>query len=225
VAIVLAAGTGERLGSSTPKAFEELEHRSLLRWATAAVASCGRVGNIVVAVPAGYERRAAAECSVERPVTVVPGGASRHESVWLCLAAAPPDASSYVCHDAARPFADAELFDAALDGLNGVDGAVPVLEVPDTVKRVRAGLVVGTEDRSGLFLAQTPQAFRGAALREAHERARSAGREFTDDAAALEWAGYRVAAIPGSWRNFKITTPADLERARSIAREARADRA
>lgn len=219
-AIVLAAGAGERLGGAEPKGFRTIGERPLVAWAAANAAACERVTEIVVAVPAGDEDRARALLDLAKPVAVIAGGASRHESVRLALERARADADAVICHDAARPFAGAEVFDGVLDALSGADGAVPVLAIPDTVKRVRAGAVIGTEDRTELWLAQTPQAFRAAALRDGHERARAAGMEFTDDSAVMEWAGYRVVAVPGSWRNFKITNSMDLERARLFVEEA-----
>jgi 2-C-methyl-D-erythritol 4-phosphate cytidylyltransferase/2-C-methyl-D-erythritol 2,4-cyclodiphosphate synthase len=97
--------------------------------------------------------------------------------------------------------------------VEGVDGVVPVIPISDTIKRIRGETVVATEDRAELGLAQTPQAFRASVLREAHAKADAAGVDLTDDAAVLEWAGYRVSVVPGEPGNFKITTPADLERA------------
>jgi 2-C-methyl-D-erythritol 4-phosphate cytidylyltransferase/2-C-methyl-D-erythritol 2,4-cyclodiphosphate synthase len=111
------------------------------------------------------------------------------------------------------------LFEAVLDALPGWDGVVPVLPVSDTVKRVREGRVLGTEDRAELALAQTPQAFAAPALRDAHARAEREGHELTDDGAALELAGFRVRAIVGEPGNFKITTAEDLARAEALLAE------
>ncbi len=226
VAIVLAAGMGERLSGAYaeagPKAFVELGGKPLLAWATEAAAGCSRVSSLVIAAPPGLEELAAAAAATGKPVSVITGGDTRQASVRAALAAVPDDVAFVVCHDAARPFATASLFGSvleALDGPEGADGAVPVLPIPDTVKRVHDALVVGTEERQGLALAQTPQGFRGAALRDAHARAANAGLAFTDDAAVLEWAGYRVKAVAGEVGNFKITTADDLERAESVARE------
>ena len=124
-----------------------------------------------------------------------------------------------ICHDAARALATPQLFSTVLGSLEGWDGVVPVVPVPDTVKRVRDGAVVATERREDLALAQTPQAFSARALRDAHARAAEAGLEFTDDAAALEWAGYRVRTTPGEPHNFKITTVEDLARAEQLLEE------
>ena len=222
VAVVLAAGRGARLGLREPKGFVEVAGRPLVAWAVEAAAGCPGVGSVVVIVPAGSEERARAAAVSAKPVVVVAGGASRHASVGAALAAIPKDVPIVVCHDAARPFASSQLFIAVVEALEAgdADGAIPVVPMPDTVKRVRDGFVVGTEEpRAELALAQTPQAFRADALRDAHERAAREGLEFTDDAAALEWAGYRVRAVAGEPGNFKVTTVEDLARAAELAGE------
>lgn len=221
VAVVLAAGRGARLGLREPKGFVEVAGRPMVAWAIEAAAGCPAVGSVVVTVPAGSEERARAAAVSAKPV-VVAGGASRHASVGAALAAIPKDVPIVVCHDAARPFASSQLFIAVVEALEAgdADGAIPVVPVPDTVKRVRDGFVVGTEElRAELALAQTPQAFRADALRDAHARAAREGLEFTDDAAALEWAGYRVRAVAGEPGNFKVTTVEDLARAAELAGE------
>jgi 2-C-methyl-D-erythritol 4-phosphate cytidylyltransferase/2-C-methyl-D-erythritol 2,4-cyclodiphosphate synthase len=216
VAIVLAAGTGDRLGIETPKAFVPLAGRPLLAHAASSACACRGVVSMVIAAPAGWEDLAHAVVEPLGPHTVVTGGPSRQASVRAALAAVPAEAGVIVCHDAARALATRELFDAALGGLDGWDGVVPVLPVADTVKRIRGDAVEGTVPREALALAQTPQAFVAAALREAHARAERDGIEVTDDAAALELAGFRVRVIVGDPRNFKITTAEDLARAERV---------
>jgi len=211
-AILLAAGEGERIGRG-PKAFLEIGGRSILSIGASAAAGCSKIEELVVAVPAGFEDRAREMVAVTKPVRVVHGGSSRQESVRLALAAVSPDRAVVVCHDAARPFAAPELFTAVIDALGDVAGVVPVLPLPDTVKRVRDGFVESTVAREELRLAQTPQAFAVPALRDAHERGAAAGVRSTDDAALLEWAGYRVRTVTGEPVNFKITTAEDLARA------------
>lgn len=213
VALVLAAGVGERLGRGRPKAFLALGPDTLLTLSARAAAASPEVESLVIAVPPGFEEEAGTLHRVGKPVRAVAGGTTRHESVRLALAAAPLEASAVICHDAARPFASPALFGAVLAGLEEADGVVPVVPIPDTVKRVREGIVVATEDRDELRLAQTPQAFASGALREAHERAAREGMTFTDDASLLEWAGYRVAVVPGEPGNFKVTTAEDMARA------------
>src|SRR5207248_11022672 len=120
---------------------------------------------------------------------------TRRASVRSALREVPLEVDVIVCHDAARPFASPELFGAVIAGLADADGAIPVVDVPDTVKRVIDGAVDRTLDRSELALAQTPQAFVAAALRDSHDRLESARLEVTDDSAALERAGYRVRVV------------------------------
>ena len=217
VAIVPAAGAGTRMERDRPKAFLVLDGRSLLTMAVEAACACPQIALVVVAAPPGWEARAEALVPATGVVRVVTGGATRQESVRLALEAVPDGAPAVVCHDAARALAPASLFGAVLAALGpGVEAVVPVVAVADTVKRIRDGLVVATVERDGLALAQTPQAFAVAPLREAHRRARREGRGFTDDAALMEWAGHAVRAVPGDPDNFKLTTPEDLARARAV---------
>lgn len=213
---MLAAGAGRRLGADEPKAFLSIGGRSLIALSSAACAASPAIGSVVAMVPEGLEARARELLAgIELPVTVVAGGDTRQASVALGLRAVSDAVRVVVCHDAARPFAPPELFSAVVDAIDEhVDAAVPVVPIADTVKRVAAGLIVGTESREGLALAQTPQAFRLEALREAHRRAQEASVSFTDDAGVVEWAGYHVAAVQGDPRNFKVTTHLDLARAR-----------
>jgi len=216
VAIVLAAGSGERLGLATPKAFVTLGGQTILAHAVAAAFASRSIDLAVVAAPTGSEDLAHAICEPFGAHAVVTGGPSRTASVRAALEVVPVDTAVVVCHDAARALAPPSLFTSVVEALEGWDGVVPVVPVPDTVKRIRDEHVLATEPRDGLALAQTPQAFGASALRDAHVRAAAAGLEFTDDAAALEWAGYRVRAIPGEARNFKITSVEDLERAEAL---------
>jgi 2-C-methyl-D-erythritol 4-phosphate cytidylyltransferase len=131
-------------------------------------------------------------------------------SVHAALAAVPASSEIVVVHDAARCFASPELFGRVVAAVAaGAVGAIPVLAVTDTVKRIDDGRAVSTLDRAGLGLAQTPQAFRRRELVDAHERAASAGVEATDDAALLEEGG-DVRVVQGDPANVKITTPEDL---------------
>lgn len=220
MAIVVAAGSGERLGLPTPKAFVALGGRPMLARAVAAALAHPAVGLVVVAAPPGHEDLAHAIVEPLGPHAVVTGGATRQASVRAALAAVPGEATAVVCHDAARPLATSALFGLVLEALEGWEGVVPVVPVPDTVKRVRGEVVVETVPREDLALAQTPQAFVAAALRDAHERAVRAGVTATDDAGLLEWAGYRVRSVPGEARNLKITTPEDLGLAEALVAEA-----
>jgi 2-C-methyl-D-erythritol 4-phosphate cytidylyltransferase len=216
VAIVLAAGAGRRLGVvDQPKAFVPIGDRPMLSVAATAAAASPAVVSLIVTAPEGWEdyaRGCVEFCG--RPAEVVTGGASRQASVRAALAVIPEDVRVVVVHDAARPFAAPDLFTAVIDAVEGdVKGAIPVVPVTDTVKRLRDGEVMATVDREELGLAQTPQAFDAASLRAAHDRAAAAGLDVTDDAAVLELAGHPVRAIPGDPVNTKITTLFDLAQA------------
>ena len=207
--IIVAAGSGQRFGGL--KQFSELGGRRMVDWAveTAARISSG----VVVVVPAEQ----ADDPSFPVPHganVVVTGGATRSESVRRGLAAVPADAEFICVHDAARPFATAELFEAVVRaaGDDGVDAAIPGIAVADTVKVVDArGRVVSTPDRATLRAVQTPQAFRASALRSAH----ASSPEATDDAAVVEANGGYVVVVEGEADNRKITGPDDLAWAES----------
>jgi 2-C-methyl-D-erythritol 4-phosphate cytidylyltransferase len=197
-AIIVAAGSGQRFGG--PKQFAHLDDGTVLDHAVAVAERV--VDGVVLVVPA--DRTAG--------VNVVPGGATRSESVRCGLARVPMDADIVVVHDGARPFASEDLYRLVIAAVrDGADGAIPGVPVTDTVKVVDdAKTVVQTLDRSVLVTVQTPQAFRADALRSAHAR----GDDTTDDAALVEHAGGRVVVVPGEPENRKITVADDLTWAR-----------
>ncbi|HET6548999.1 MAG TPA: 2-C-methyl-D-erythritol 4-phosphate cytidylyltransferase [Solirubrobacter sp.] len=209
VALVVAAGSGERLGAALPKAFVEVAGRPLLEWSLAAIRAAG-LTEIVVALPEG---------AATPPGCVgVRGGATRSASVRAALAAAPPG-DAVVVHDAARPLASAALFGAVLDALREADCAIAAAPVTDTIKEAADGVVVSTLDRSRLWAVQTPQAFRRAALEAALDVDDAILARATDDAWLVERAGGSVRVVESSPENFKVTTPHDLRVADMILRE------
>ena len=213
-AILLAAGAGKRIGATRPKAFLPIGERPMLSVAAAAAAASPRIGALVVAAPPGYEDEARSSVEgLSLPTTVLTGGRTRQASVRAALSALAPDADVVVVHDAARPFAPPDLFTEVIRAVEaGADGAISVVPITDTVKRLDGIRVVDTIDRTELANAQTPQAFRVVALRAAHERAVTEGEAVTDDAALLERTA-TVVAVVGDPMNFKITTLLDLARA------------
>lgn len=201
--VVVAGGRGARFGSARPKQFLELAGRRVIDWSVEAARSVA--DGIVVVLPADvHDDAAAVPTGVD---AVVAGGASRSASVRAGLTAVPSDAAIVVVHDAARPAAGPELFQAVVRAVQGgAAGAVPGLPVVDTVKRVEHGIIVETLPRESLVRVQTPQAFDAAILRAAH-----AGEpDATDDAALVEDAGYPVAVVPGDEENRKLTVGPDL---------------
>jgi 2-C-methyl-D-erythritol 4-phosphate cytidylyltransferase/2-C-methyl-D-erythritol 2,4-cyclodiphosphate synthase len=216
--IVVAAGSGERLGAGAPKAFVGIDEHTILRHALERVFAAP-IAQVVIVAPHGREGDAltdALEAAGERRdlFTVVAGGQTRQASVAKGLAAVWADVEIVLVHDAARALTPPEVFErviAAIDG--GADGALPVLPVVDTIKRVAETEVVHAVDRDELAAAQTPQGFRRGILDAAY---RAADRDYTDDAALVGAAGHAVVVVQGDPLAFKITTPADLERARAL---------
>lgn len=220
VAIVPAAGSGSRMGGSSPKQFLRLGGVPVLVRALRILAGSRVVqGIVLVAPPAAVERtrRLLARHRVPRVLAVVPGGAERQESVWLGLQAVPAAADLVVVHDGVRPFITGTLVRDVVEAARRFGAASCGLPVRDTVKRVREGFVETTVDRGGLWLIQTPQAFRRTLLWEAHEKARRDGFLGTDDAVLVERLGVPVRMVAGLEENLKITTPDDLARARVLA--------
>lgn len=216
VALVVAAGRGSRVGGDLPKQYLDLDGRPVLRHTLAAFAvnpAVDAVRAVIHPDDRGLYDAAARGLSLLDPVA---GGASRQDSVRLgleSLAALDPDI--VLIHDGARPFVDADIIGRAIAALATHPGALVAVPLADTLKRGADGQVTATVDRTALWRAQTPQAFRFRDILEAH-RAAAGGPELTDDAAVAEKAGLAVALVTGSEDNFKITTAADLERARRL---------
>lgn len=218
--IVVAAGSGTRLDAGAPKAFVGIDGHTILRHALDGVFAAEPM-QVVVVAPEGYEGDALTELHAAAGDRadlgrVVTGGATRQESVAAGLAALWGDVATVLVHDAARALTPPEVIDAVAAAVVDDAGAVPSLPVVDTLKRVADGLVAGAVDRAELAAAQTPQGFPRALLEAAYEKARAQGTEYTDDAAVFAAAGHLVRLVPGSERSFKITTAADLERARLV---------
>jgi 2-C-methyl-D-erythritol 4-phosphate cytidylyltransferase len=211
-ALLVAAGTGERLGGDRPKAFVRLGELPLLAEPLRRLDESGWVDAIVVAAPPGWEEPTillAEELAATKVVAAVTGGTTRAESVRTALAEVPQDALVALVHDAARPLVTDAVIERVLGPLSeGWDGAIAALPLRDTIKRVRAQQVAETIDRTELVAAQTPQAFLVATLREAYSGDLA---DATDCAALVEARGGRVKAVEGDPKLLKVTTKADLE--------------
>jgi len=221
-AIVVAAGSGERLGADRPKAFVKFGERTLVAASLETFEDHDGIDGIVVAVPDGFETEmslVADDLGAGKIAVAVAGGASRAESVANALACLPESAHFVLVHDAARPLVDQDLIDRVMQGLaEGADGVVPALAVTDTVKRLGAdGAVAETFDRATLRAVQTPQGFPVERLAAAIERAGDRLAEATDCASLVEAAGGRVICVEGDPRNLKVTTAEDLRRAQELA--------
>jgi 2-C-methyl-D-erythritol 4-phosphate cytidylyltransferase len=214
-AVLVAAGRGERLGDSRPKAFARLGELPLLAEPLRRLDESGWIDAVVVVAPPEWEEPAillAEEVGASKVIACVTGGDSRSASVRAGVAEVPDDAAVILVHDAARPLLPDEVIGRLLGALgDGYDGAVPVLPVTDTVKRVRDGVVDETLVRDELVSVQTPQAFAAAALRAAL----AGGAEGSDCASLVEANGGRIRTVEGDERLLKVTTRADLERVAS----------
>lgn len=222
-ALIVAAGRGARAGRGTlpPKQYAPLAGRSVLAHTIAAFEACPAIGTIVVVIhpnDSALFAASASGCSARLAPPVI-GGATRQESVRLGLQAlADAGVDQVLIHDAARPFVTADIVQRVLASLETHEGAIAADPLADTLKRDGGdGAISETVPRAGLWKAQTPQGFRFAPILAAHTRAAADGlADFTDDAAIAEWAGMKVALVPGSSRNFKITTPEDMQMAEHL---------
>lgn len=208
VALIVAAGRGERLGFGRPKALVPLAGRPMLEWSVSALRAVAPVERIVVALPEELLDRAPAGC------VAVAGGTARSESVRLALGGA-GGGDPVIVHDAARPLAGPDLFERALAAVSeaGVDAAVAAAPVSDTIKEVAAdGVTVArTLDRSRLWAVQTPQVFRRSVLeRVLSEASAEMLAAATDDAWLVERAGGTVRVVESGPENLKVTTPTDV---------------
>jgi 2-C-methyl-D-erythritol 4-phosphate cytidylyltransferase len=214
VALLLAAGSGERLGAGRPKALVELAGRSLLEWSLDALRSTDGIGEIVVALPAGV--------AAPGGVRAVEGGPVRSDSVRRALAAAGPG-DPVLVHDAARPLLTPALAARVLSALATdpeADAAVAAVPVTDTVKVADAdGVVQETLDRRRLWAIQTPQVFRRAALERALDVPAQELARATDDAWLVERRGGRVLVVDSAGENLKVTRPIDLRVAELLLAE------
>ncbi len=226
VAIVVAAGKGKRAGGSVPKQFRPLLRKPVVAWALEAFEKSS-IDEVILVVLAGWTKRVKAEI-VERyglgkVRSVVVGGRTRQESVIRGFRRI-KDADCIVCiHDGARPFVSPDLIDRSVEAAMRFGASVVASPVKDTVKvTTDDGFVRWTPDRSYLWSAQTPQCFRGDIFRAAVEKAEREGILATDDSSLVERLGERIAIVPGTEENIKITTEFDFTIAKAIAKEVRA---
>jgi 2-C-methyl-D-erythritol 4-phosphate cytidylyltransferase/2-C-methyl-D-erythritol 2,4-cyclodiphosphate synthase len=217
-AVVVAAGRGTRLGA-LDKVLLPLAGRPMLAWSLAALEEAETIGPVVV-VAGAHTLEAVARLVREEDFAkvraVVAGGERRQDSVAAGLAALPEETAVVVIHDGARPLAEAELFDRCARAAAESGAAIVAAPVSDTLKRVADGVITGTVDRTGLWAAQTPQAFRQETLRRVI--AASMGETVTDEARLFEIADVPVAIVPASSANLKVTHPEDVAVADALLR-------
>jgi 2-C-methyl-D-erythritol 4-phosphate cytidylyltransferase/2-C-methyl-D-erythritol 2,4-cyclodiphosphate synthase len=225
-ALIVAAGQGRRLGGGTPKQYLDLAGRPLLAWTLEAFERCAAVEGVVVVVdPQGVARTSSLveRFGIRKVARVTEGGAERPDSVQRGLEALPAECSLVAIHDGARPLVRPELIARVVEAAAACGAAIPVLPVPDTVKRGDGAghPVTATEDRTQLHLAQTPQVFEVELIRRAYAaRQADDATPVTDDAQLVERLGATVRMVAGDPSNIKITLPEDLRLAGELLRAA-----
>jgi 2-C-methyl-D-erythritol 4-phosphate cytidylyltransferase/2-C-methyl-D-erythritol 2,4-cyclodiphosphate synthase len=223
-AIIAAAGRGQRFGGELPKQLVTIDGRSILERSTELFVAHPAVTDVIVALPPEFVANPPAFLiRASKPLRLVEGGARRQDSVRNAFNAAWAESDIIVIHDAARPFASADLVSRTIRAAAQSGAALAAISARDTLKLAARGemVVESTLPRDAVFLAQTPQAFRREILRTALARDEHDGGEATDEAALVERAGYTVSIVEGEPTNFKITTPEDLPIAEAIARQGR----
>ena len=221
-ALIAAAGQGIRMGHRIPKQFLALGACPIIVHSLRTVQAVPAIRDILLIVPAGVENEwrdaiAADIYGLRKVAHVLTGGPTRQDSVANGLSNVAPDTDIVVIHDGVRPLATQEMFERCIQTATEADGAVVAVKVHETTKRVSDdGVIQETIDRDGLWVAQTPQAFRRRVLSAAIERARIDGVRTTDEAALVERLGYTVKVHEGSSENLKITTPQDLVLAEAL---------
>ncbi len=223
--LIPAAGRGERLGESTPKALVQINGRPLIWWAVSAFSNDDKLAEIVIAASADTESEIAESLKghlLQSNFQVVRGGATRQDSVGNALSAVSSNVNYVLVHDAARPLVKRFVIDNVLDALIENVAAVPGVAVTDTIKRVEPNQMVReTLLRDELYAVQTPQGVRATEFRKAHDLARSADVQCTDDVALIEFFQLgTVKLVPGDPNNLKVTHPHELPRAEALLREA-----
>ncbi|RLP23474.1 bifunctional 2-C-methyl-D-erythritol 4-phosphate cytidylyltransferase/2-C-methyl-D-erythritol 2,4-cyclodiphosphate synthase [Mesorhizobium sp. YM1C-6-2] len=214
--VIVAAGRGERAGKADgPKQYRHIGGRPVVSHTIQAFLSHPRIGRIVVAIHPDDDElfRTSTSEFADGRVTAIHGGATRQESTRLALRALRDDAPNMVLiHDGVRPFVDPGLIDRTIDAIDERQGALPAMQVADTLKRMNGDGNVGeTVPRAGLHAAQTPQGFPFWPILAAHEKAFQLGKQdFTDDAAVAEWAKIPVRIVTGSPDNMKLTWARDM---------------
>lgn len=210
-ALIVAAGTGTRMGGALPKQFAPLAGKPLLRHAVERLRAHPRITEVRVVVGQDQERLALEALAGLDVGKLIAGGAERADSVRAGLAAI--EGGIVLVHDAARPFCPPDVVDRLLDALGSADGAVPVLPVADTLAKGDRELR-GTVNRTQLLRVQTPQAFQVDDLRYAYEEAGSGNP--TDESTVMQLAGLKVVTVAGDESLHKLTTPRDWERAEML---------
>ena len=220
IALITAAGKGQRMQNQTPKQYLPLGGRPILARTIKVFEQCSAVDEIYVIVPAEQmemvEREIVDKYEFKKVLKVVRGGKLRQQSVWNGLKAIRSECSIVVIHDGVRPFVTPKMIEQSIKAAAETGAAVVAVPSKDTVKRAAKGKKVQTLPREEIWLAQTPQAFQFALLMKAYQKANQDEITGTDDAFLVEQMGHPITLIEGNYTNIKITTPEDLAFAETL---------
>jgi len=222
--LIPAAGSGRRMGSDRNKLLLPLLGKPLLAWTLLAAKSARSIRWIgVIGQPDDFQdfKEIILSVGMTKMVHLIPGGATRQESVFRGLQGLPAVASKVLIHDGARCLATPTLFDRCAEDLSTCSGLIAAISVKDTIKVVDSTtkMITGTPDRRKLWAAQTPQGFDVEVLKRCHTQGAEKGWEATDDAMLFEQCGFPVKIVAGEETNLKVTTPMDLAIAEFILRQ------
>lgn len=216
-ALVPAAGMGKRMGADINKQYLLLDGMPIVARTLQVFQQSELISGIVLVTPEPeipYCRSEVVErYNLSKVLAIAPGGSERQHSVMNGLKELQRHAEAddiVLIHDGVRPFIDTRLLQQAYETACAADGALVAVPVKDTIKAVQNGIITGTPDRSNLWQAQTPQAFRLELVIRAHRQAADDGFLGTDDCSLVERMGGKISTVTGSYRNIKITTPEDL---------------
>ena len=220
VAVIVAAGAGLRAGGERPKQYQDIGGKPVIWWALKAFCDHPLISFVQPVIGDNHHEFFSSVTAGLPLEPAVVGGARRQESCRIGIeAAAARNPGHILIHDAARPFVPAELISRVMAGLDHHPAVVPGLPISETLKRAPEGVIAETVDRRNMWLAQTPQGFDYARIREAHRKAQHEGLgDFTDDAAVAAFAGMTVSMVMGADENRKLTTMSDLEAADRMMR-------
>lgn len=224
-AIIVAAGSGKRIGGDVAKQFLVIGGKPILRHTLEKFQSCSDIDSVFVILPESvaeaYESIIRHDWEITKLIQTIGGGTERHYSVAAGLKAVDESVDIILIHDGVRPFVSSRILRDSIKAAHEHGAAVVGLKPKDTVKKVAGGFVDTTLPRDTLVLAQTPQTFRREVILKANELAFQHHRFSTDDAALVEQMGHPVAVVEGDWRNIKITSPDDLVLAKAFFEEDR----
>jgi len=214
-AIIVAGGSGERFGGEPPKQYQLVAGRPLLSWTVSRFEQAVSIDRIVIVAGEDFllyvNNQVVNPYGFSKVAKIVPGGATRGESVKRGIDSLPMSTPYVAIHDGVRPLVKPADIDAVVAEAQKHRAAILAAPVTDTVKRAKDGLILATLDRRNLFLAQTPQAFQYDLIKEAYQKGNQEGLEGTDDAVMVEAIGFMVTLVPATGPNPKLTRPEDLE--------------